>query len=241
MCGRFQAVVAVGITAMTITFTPALLEQARRNAKRLVAAKNLKINEAQDQIAQSYGCKNWSLFAKRCNSSLVQQSTRVQRSINRRFHAHGDQAEDDSAVYFCSECDVFADASHFSTPHRRDHAERLQQDLKTYTDWAADTSSQRYRPSNAINLFTQELSILVAEQKARAASRSRFYRWLELQRDRDDSVGDLAYDITKDKHFPVDASLRRTQEYLEGKWVPEQVMAALQAAWSEFSAAKRIS
>lgn len=240
MCGRFQAVVAVGITAMTITFTPALLEQARRNAKRLERAQNLKNHEAQDQIAQSYGCKNWSLFAKRCNSSQAQQSSRVQRPINRRFYAHGDEAEDNSAVYFCSECDVFGDVLHFSTPHRRDHAERLQQDLKTYTDWAADTSKQRYRPSNAINLFTQELSILVAEQKARAASRSRFYRWLELQRDRDDSVGDLAYDITKDKHFPVDASLRRTQEYLEGKWVPEQVMAALQAAWSEFSASKRV-
>ncbi len=35
MYGRFQAVVAVEITAMTMTFTPALLEQARRNAKRL--------------------------------------------------------------------------------------------------------------------------------------------------------------------------------------------------------------
>ena len=239
MCGRFQAVVAAGITAMTITFTPALLEQARRNAKRLAAAKNLKINEAQDQIAQSFGSKNWSLFAKRCNGSQVQQPAPRPRTLARRFHAHGDLAEDDSAQYFCAQCDVFADALHFSTPHRSGHAERLQQDLKTYTSWATDTSNQRYRPSNAINLFTQELSILVTEQNARAASRSRFYRWLELQRDRDDSVGDLAYDITKDKKFPVDASLRKTQEYLESKWVSEPVMNALKAAWSEFSAAKR--
>ena len=82
--------------------------------------------------------------------------------------------------------------------------------------------------------------MLVAEQNARAASRSRFYRWLELQRDRDDPVGDLAYDITKDKKFPVDASLRKTQEYLESKWVSEQVIEAVKAAWSEFSAAKRV-
>ena len=240
MCGRFQAVVAVGITAMTISFTPALLEQARRNAKRLAAAQNLKTHEAQDQIAQSYGCKNWSLFAKRCNSSQVQQADRSIHPIARRFHAHGDLAEDDSGLYFCTQCDIFGDALHFSTPHRRDHAERLQQDLKTYSSWAADTSNLRYRPSNAFNLFTQELSMLVAEQNARAASRSRFYRWLELQRDRDDPVGDLAYDITKDKKFPVDASLRKTQEYLESKWVSEPVMEALKAAWSEFSAAKRV-
>ena len=81
---------------------------------------------------------------------------------------------------------------------------------------------------------------MVAEQKASAASRSRFYRWLESQRERDDPVGDLAYEITKDKKFPVDASLRKTQEFLESKWVSEQVMEALKAAWSEFSVAKRV-
>ena len=82
---------------------------------------------------------------------------------------------------------------------------------------------------------------MVAEQKARAASRSRFYRWLESQRDRDNPVGDLAYDITKDKKFPVDASLRKTLEYQQSKWMSEPVMEVLKAAWSEFSAAKRTS
>lgn len=240
MCGRFQAVVAVGITAMTITFTPALLEQARRNAKRLAAAKNLKINEAQDQIAQSYGCKNWSLFAKRCNSSQVQQTARPQALLKTRYYAHGDQSEEDSSLFYCSMCDFFGQASHFDTAQRQDHAEHLQEKLQTYAKWPADSAARSYRPIDAVNLFSNALGILVAQQKARAASRSRFYRWLELQRDRDDPVGDLAYHITKDKQFPVDASLRRTQEYLESKWVSEPVMEALQTAWSQFSVAQRV-
>lgn len=240
MCGRFQAVVAVEITAMTMTFTPALLEQARRNAKRLERVQNLTTREAQDQIAQAHGFKNWSLFAKRCNSGQVQQPSRLQRPLKSHFHAHGDQAEDDSALYFCAQCDFFGDALHFSTSHRNGHAERLQQDLKTYTDWAVDSSNLTYRPSNAVNLFSQRLEFLVAEQKAHAARRCGFYRWLELKRERDDPVGDLAYDITKDKKFPVDASLRKMQEYLESKGVSEQVMEALRAAWSEFSVAKRV-
>ena len=66
---------------MTISFTPALLEQARRNAKRLAAAQNLKTHEAQDQVAQSYGCKNWSLFAKRCNGGQMQQADRKRPAI----------------------------------------------------------------------------------------------------------------------------------------------------------------
>ncbi|MBI1626784.1 MULTISPECIES: YozE family protein [Comamonas] len=76
----------------------------------------------------------------------------------------------------------------------------------------------------------------MAEQKASAASRSRFYRWLEKQASRDDPVGDLAYDITHDKGFPIEASLRQTRSYLESKWVSEAVMDALAQAWLEFSA-----
>ena len=240
MCGRFQAVVAVGITAMTMTFTPALLEQSRRNAQRLARAQNLKTYEAQDLIAQAHGFKNWSLFAKRCKSIQVQQPSRFQSLIKTRYYAHGDQSEDDPSLYFCSMCDFFGEASHFDIAHRQGHAERLQERLKTYAKWPADSAARSYRPADAANLFSQALAILVIEQKARAASRSRFYRWLELQRDRDDPVGDLAYDITKDEKFPTDASLRKTREYLEGKWVSERVKEALQAAWSEFSAAKLI-
>ena len=181
------------------------------------------------------------MFSKRCKSSLEKSPSHLQRAIKHRFHAHGDLSEDDSALCFCSQCDVFGDVLHFSTPHRNSHAERLQQDLKTYANWASDSSNQRYRPSNTVNLFSRELAILVTEQKARAASHSRFYRWLESQRDRDDPVGDLAYDITKDKKFPVDASLRKTLEYLQSKWMSEPVMEVLKATWSEFSAAKRTS
>lgn len=239
MCGRFQAVVAVGVTAMTMTFTPALLEQARRHAQRLARAYDLKTFEAQDQIAQSKGFKNWSLFAKRCNASttpLVAAPTPPAGKI--RWYAHGDCQEEKHMLYYCSMCDIFAIPEHFATPHRRSHAEQLQMKLQAYAKLPADTTQRSYRPADAHNLFTAELASLVAQQKARAASRSRFYRWLEKHADRDDPVGDLAYDITRDKDFPVEASLRQTRSYLEGKWVPETVIEALAQAWLEFSASK---
>lgn len=239
MCGRFQAVVAVGVTAMTMTFTPALLEQARRNAQRLAKAQNLKTFEAQDQIAQSKGFKNWSLLAKRCNASTTPPvAAPMQPATKVRWYAHGDCYEEDRTLYYCSMCDIFASPDHFATQHRRSHAEQLQIKLQAYAKWPADTARRSYRPADAHNLFTAELAALVAQQKARAASRSRFYRWLEKQASRDDPVGDLAYDITHDKGFPIEASLRQTRSYLQSKWVSEAVMDALAQAWLEFSANK---
>ena len=236
MCGRFQAVVAVGVTAMTTTFTPALLEQARRNAQRLAKAQNLKTFEAQNQIAQSMGFKNWSLFAKHCNTSATVAPMQPAGKV--RWYVHGDCYEKDGTLYYCSMCDIFARPDHFTTPHQRSDAEQLQRNLQTYGKWPADTARRYYRPADAHNLFTDELTTLVAAQKARAASRSRFYRWLEKQVKRADPVGDLAYDITRDKDFPVEASLRKTRSYLESLWVSEAVMKALAQAWLEFSARK---
>lgn len=239
MCGRFQAVVAVGVTAMTMTFTPALLEQARRNAQRLAKAQNLKTFEAQDQIAQSKGLKNWSLLAKRCNASTTPPvAAPMQPATKVRWYAHGDCYEEDRTLYYCSMCDIFASPDHFATQHRRSHAEQLQIKLQAYAKWPADTARRSYRPADAHNLLTAELAALVAQQKASAASRSRFYRWLEKQASRDDPVGDLAYDITHDKGFPIEASLRQTRSYLESKWVSEAVMDALAKAWLEFSTNK---
>ncbi|WP_169741487.1 YozE family protein [Comamonas aquatica] len=225
---------------MTMTFTPALLEQARRNAQRLAKAQNLKTFEAQNQIAQSKGFKNWSLFAKSCNASTTPPAAApMQQPASKvRWYAHGDCQEEDRTLYYCSMCDIFASPDHFATQHRRSHAEQLQIKLQEYAKWPADTAQRIYRPADAYNLFAAELAALVAQQKARVASRSRFYRWLEKQANRDDPVGDLAYDITHDKGFPVEASLRKTRSYLESKWVSEAVMDALAQAWLEFSANK---
>lgn len=224
---------------MTMTFTPVLLEQARRDARRLAKLQNLKTFEAQNQIAQSKGFKNWSLFAKRCNASTTPPAVALSHPAGKvRWYAHGDCQEEDRTLYYCSMCDIFASSDHFATQHRRSHAEQLQMKLQTYAKWPADTARRSCRPADAHNLFTTELAALVAQQKARATSRSRFYRWLEKQAKRDDPVGDLAYDITHDKDFPVEASLRQTRSYLESKWVSEVVMDALAQAWLEFSASK---
>lgn len=224
---------------MTMTFTPALLEQVRRNAQRLAKAQNLKTFEAQNQIAQSKGFKNWSLFAKRCSAiTTLPAAAPMQPASKVRWYAHGDCYEEDRTLYYCSMCDIFASLDHFATPHRRSHAEQLQMKLQAYSKLPADTARRSYRPADVHNLFTAELAALVAQQKARAATRSRFYRWMEKQANRDDPVGVLAYDITHDKDFPVEASLRKTRSYLESKWVSEAVMDALAQAWLEFSASK---
>lgn len=221
---------------MTMTFTPGLLQQARRNAQRLARAKNLKLHEAQDHIAQTYGSKNWSLFAKRCSAEQVPLPPRGNVQKLNRFLAHGDQSDGDPATYYCSMCDVFDNAQHFDTEHRQDHAERLHEQLKRYANLPREVADRNYRDPETVNLFSQALTIFLAQLQARERSRSPFYRWLELQRDRDDAVGDLAADITKDRMFPVDASLLETREYLESKWLSGAALNALKAAWAEFSA-----
>lgn len=50
----------------TYTYTPALLEQLRRNAQRLKRDLGIPLNEAQNRIAAEHGFRNWSLLSKQC-------------------------------------------------------------------------------------------------------------------------------------------------------------------------------
>jgi hypothetical protein len=50
----------------TIIYTPALLEQLRRNAQRMKRDLDIPLNEAQGRIAVEHGFTNWSLLLKHC-------------------------------------------------------------------------------------------------------------------------------------------------------------------------------
>ena len=79
--------------------SPALIEQSRRNAKRLAKQADIQLNQAQDQIAQSHGFGNWSQFAKAGGKTKPAPAV-VAAPVPRgpRRYLHGDQDERNPAV-----------------------------------------------------------------------------------------------------------------------------------------------
>jgi hypothetical protein len=66
--------------------------------------------------------------------------------------------------------------------------------------------------------------------------RQSFGKWLLDQTDRNDRVGDLARDASRDRDWPQARSLRGFQEYLRRRKVGEAVLESLGEAWAEWSA-----
>ncbi len=68
-----------------------------------------------------------------------------------------------------------------------------------------------------------------------------FLDWLSTQQDRDDPVGDIAVDLTRDRYRPKDATtLAEFVEYLtDGRLADRRVIDALQEAWTEFTVQER--
>jgi uncharacterized protein YozE (UPF0346 family) len=68
-----------------------------------------------------------------------------------------------------------------------------------------------------------------------------FHAWLMLQRERDDSIGDLARDARQDRHFPKRRGLDYDSLYLylfEAGACP-RALAAFDRAWAEYQHADR--
>lgn len=62
-----------------------------------------------------------------------------------------------------------------------------------------------------------------------------FVSWLLKQNGRDDPIGDLSCDISRDKSFPSNtASFNDVKSYFEGKSVCAEVIEALNEAYSEY-------
>jgi uncharacterized protein YozE (UPF0346 family) len=79
---------------------------------------------------------------------------------------------------------------------------------------------------------------LLAIEDARKyeSSKSKFYKWVGKQVDRDDIIGDLSKDILRDKKFPVTSSnLVEIRNYIGFKNGCPEAFVALDEAWIEFS------
>ncbi|NJC44494.1 UNVERIFIED_ORG: uncharacterized protein YozE (UPF0346 family) [Xanthomonas campestris] len=147
--------------------------------------------------------------------------------MSSRYYLHGDKNEFEKDSYFCSFCDVFTTSDHFSDhSHSGKHLQRYALSQKSLKNLSS--SGHSHRPPHAENL----IEIWVTEQKH---TQGRFYRWLLLQKDRDDPVGDLAADVHRDSTFPMASrSLRKIRSHLSSRGACDEALQALEEAWSEF-------
>jgi hypothetical protein len=220
---------------MHSSLSPAQIEQLRRDAKRLARQEQIPLHQSQDRLAQSLGFRNWSLLAK--SGGQTQTRIRTSSPTTRRYYLHGDQYEIDPARYYCAECDVFFDPPHFEEKHRVDHGVRALQAIERFEKSPDDFASSVHRPTNALNLLSAAIAAAKAARDAKEAARSPFHRWLGEQKHREDPVGDLAYDIVGDKHFPTGASsLAEVRRHLVNHLASAPALTALRAAWREFEA-----
>ena len=220
---------------MYSSLSPAQIEQLRRDAKRLAREELIPLHQSQDRLAQSLGFRNWSLLSK--GSGHTQPRIRLSEPATRRYYLHGDQYEIDPSRYYCAECDVFFDPPHFDEKHRVDHGVRALQAIERFEKSPDDFASAVHRPTNALNLLRAAIAAAKAAREAKEAARSPFHRWLGQQKHREDPVGDLAYDIVGDEHFPTGASsLAEVRRYLVNHLASAPALAALRVAWREFEA-----
>ena len=227
---------------MAISFSSSQIDRFKREAKKLVRELSIPHSEALDRIAARQGFKNWSLLVKHsCAAPAIKGASPMLRksapSSQGRYYLHGDQDEDNPALFYCARCDVFTEAEHFDDPqqHRGEtHGERYLGSLDRWNQRSLESKVNWRRPADAVNLLA---GIAMAERDAKEAARAPFHRWLLTQVDRGDPVGDLAVDARRDKTFPTGASNRRELErYLSRHG--DHVVRALREAWREFSASQ---
>lgn len=221
---------------MPSSFSPAQVEQLRRDAKRLARQESIPLHESQHRLAQAMGFQNWSLLVKGAGTIAI--PIKRLAPATRRYYLHGDRYELDQTRYYCAECDVFFDPAHFDEKHRVDHGERALKAIERFERAPDDFASNVHRPANAPTILAMAIATARAARDAREAARSPFHRWLDQVKDREDPVGDLAYDILRDKHFPIGiATLPAIRGYLRKYLASKAVLAALKEAWREFEAA----
>ncbi|WP_423600905.1 YozE family protein [Roseateles sp. MS654] len=227
---------------MATPLTPARIEQLKRAAKRMVREQSIPLHEAQQQLAEANGFKNWSLLQKHAllgaaTKPLVTPPppARVLGSKD-RYYLHGDQHAEHPTKFFCRSCDEFVEAEHFFAKH--DQRETLQRALNAINRWATrDPAQQALRPLGAPNLLEAPAR---AQAAAHEASRSSFHRWLERQKGRNSPTGDIARDILGDEGFPVTANTYEAAEaYLHSQFASSAAVKALKGAWLSFQTAQK--
>jgi len=231
---------------MKVSFSPAQIEQLKRDAKRLARLHALSLSQAQNAVAVKHGFQNWSLLKKHelTSSGAAAPPPHVNLAGSTKLTAprqylHGDEEERSASSYYCAECDVFGGPDHFLTEHRTVHGERFVDALSRWMRADAEVRHRQYRPDNAKNLFSED-AVKVMESRRRAElARSAFHRWLESQKGRNDPIGDLADDVIADMKFPsTSSSLPTMRRHIEGRLGSQHAVKALKEAWKEFGATK---
>lgn len=218
---------------MHTSLTSAQVEQLRRNAKRLARDESIPRNQALDRLATAHGFRNWSLLSKHSSKTVVTPApvrSAPKHDLRPRHYLHGDQDEADASKYYCAQCDLLVEASHFET-HGDEKYERVLASLQRWQ--RVEHESSRRRHIGAPNLLEAEA---LRRRAAAEASRSPFHRWLESQKSRNDPIGDLAQDVLGDRRFPADATeLAQVRRYLQSLGAIPEALRALNAAWKEFA------
>jgi hypothetical protein len=180
---------------MLTPFTPAQVDQLRRDAQRLRKQQSLTHYDALNRIAVEHGYRNWSLLAKNSASPPPAGAAAITptslpfkppaaagsqrpKDGRQRYYLHGDQYEEDAARYYCAQCDVFFDAPHFST-HGRHTGERFLERLERWVKRVARSQETWHRPDGAPNLLEADALAARAEYQAK---RQAFSDWLWAQR-----------------------------------------------------------
>lgn len=218
---------------MNSQLTSAEIKQLRRDAKRLSRAESIALSAAQDRLAKAVGARNWSLLAKGIPRNPAPVPTRTVQM----HYLHGDEQEGSPGQYFCAECDLFAPAAHFEEPHRIPHGQRALDAIERSL-----ARGRRHGGDGPLGSGSNLHAAAITEEKraraAKEASRSPFHRWLEAQVKRDDTTGDLATDILRDKRFPLEAgTYLQVRRHFARCYVGQHVIDALRDAWREFVAA----
>lgn len=227
---------------MSKTISPAQLEQLRRDAQRLKREQEIPLHEAQGRVAIQHGFKNWSLLAKGVTSGpapevrVVDTESDLGLDTRKRYYLHGDQTEQDPALYYCAQCDWFSPAEHFESEHGPKTVERYLSNLRYWSSPERSRANWR-RPDKAVNILTESAQAFLTAQTQREKSRSPFLRWIVTQTERNDWIGDLASDIEGDKTFPVaETSLAKLIAYMKRAGAVEEALEAMDAAHAEFTA-----
>lgn len=103
----------------------------------------------------------------------------------------------------------------------------------------AGFGSHIHRPKDAPNILFAAIAAAAAARETREAARGPFHRWLEQQEGRSGPVGDLAYDVIRDKLFPSHIqTLASAKRYLANRHASREALEALTDAWREFETSR---
>lgn len=149
-----------------------------------------------------------------------------------RFYFHGDASESKPGMYYCAFCDLGETRDHFfSGYHKGDHHARLALTRRALTNLKKRFPGEYSRPAEVDNIVLSEIPKPVPPRPGP------FARWLKKQKDRDDPIGDLANDVSRDARFPItknDLGLLKTHLIFQNAC--SEALQALEEAWAEFKA-----